>query len=262
MSQSPTADRDLVALPRTAVLLLWSAAYLRGDLGPDDAAELAYGADRSRPAPGGEDLFDWMTSLRRLPLAAPRLVLPQPGRIAGLVGPPPAIASALQAEQAVVVTAAGIADHTLVPALIPEDDPHGRGARVRWERYAAPLGASLAPPASSGTARTELLTALRRAADSSIDLDLVPDEPVELARVPADWTVTGLPHHLAGREAHLLVLAARTLLLARSELAEGSPQTVQLAEAQRRRELLAELQDAARQALVEAVERVIHHEAG
>ena len=26
------ADRDLVALPRTAVLLLWSAAYLRGDL--------------------------------------------------------------------------------------------------------------------------------------------------------------------------------------------------------------------------------------
>lgn len=88
MSQSPTADRDLVALPRTAVLLLWSAAYLRGDLGPDDAAELAYGADRSRPAPGGEDLFDWMTSLRRLPLAAPRLVLPQPGRIAGLVGPP------------------------------------------------------------------------------------------------------------------------------------------------------------------------------
>lgn len=144
MSQSPTADRDLVALPRTAVLLLWSAAYLRGDLGPDDAAELAYGADRSRPAPGGEDLFDWMTSLRRLPLAAPRLVLPQPGRIAGLVGPPPAIAAALQAEQAVVVTAAGIADHTLVPALIPEDDPHGRGARVRW---------SATPPRSAPPSR-------------------------------------------------------------------------------------------------------------
>src|SRR5699024_3677367 len=37
------AGRDLVALPRAAVLMLWTAAYLRGDLGPDDASQMSYG---------------------------------------------------------------------------------------------------------------------------------------------------------------------------------------------------------------------------
>src|SRR5699024_5888316 len=97
------AGRDLVALPRAAVLMLWSAAYLRGDLGPDDAAQMSYGVGRSGPSGEGEDLFEWMTGLRRLPLAQLRLVLPVPGRLAGLVGPPAAIGPALEAEQAIVV---------------------------------------------------------------------------------------------------------------------------------------------------------------
>src|SRR5690606_17153510 len=109
------AGRELVHLPRAAVLMLWTAAYLRGDMGPDDAAQLSHGVGRSGPSGHGEDLFTWMTSLRRLPLAQLRLVLPVPGRLAGLVGPPTAIGQALEAEQAIVVTAAGIADHTLVP---------------------------------------------------------------------------------------------------------------------------------------------------
>src|SRR5699024_3078153 len=54
------AGRDLVALPRAAVLMLWSAAYLRGDLGPDDAAQMSYGVGRSGPSGEGEDLFEWM----------------------------------------------------------------------------------------------------------------------------------------------------------------------------------------------------------
>lgn len=250
------AGRDLVALPRAAVLMLWSAAYLRGDVGPDDASQLSFGVGRSGPSGQGEDLFGWMTSLRRLPLAQLRLVLPAPGRLAGLVGPPEAIVPALEAEQAIVVTAAGIADHTLVPVITPIEHEGRPAHAVSWLRVPAPLGRHVAP-AGSGHARQELLQALRRAAEGSVELDLVPDEPVEPARIPPTWISTALPRHVDVSSAHLLVLAARTLLLTRSEIDEGHGHTVHLAEALARRGLLDELHDVARGALVEAVERIV-----
>src|SRR5699024_308432 len=256
------AGRDLVALPRAAVLMLWTAAYLRGDLGPDDAAQMSYGVGRSGPSGQGEDLFTWMTSLRRLPLAQLRLVLPVPGRIAGLVGPPAAIGPALEAEQAIVVTAAGIADHTLIPVLTPVEHERRAVTAVTWQQVPAPVGAQVAPTASSGSAREELLHALRRTAGGSVDLDLVPEEPVEPARIPQGWISTALPRHLEPSAAHLLVLAARTLLLTRAEIEEGHGHTVHLAEALTRRGLLDELHDAARSALVETVERLVAAETG
>ncbi|MGO1258713.1 MAG: hypothetical protein ACTMII_07165, partial [Brachybacterium sp.] len=181
------AGRDLVALPRAAVLMLWVSAYLRGDMGPDDAAQMSYGVGRSGPSGEGEDLFSWMTGLRRLPLAQLRLVLPVPGRLAGLVGPPSAIPLALAAEQAIVVTAAGIADHTLIPVLSSVEHEGGPVSAVSWARAAAPVGAQVPPAATSGSARQDLLQALQRAANGSVELDLVPDEPVEPARIPPGW---------------------------------------------------------------------------
>lgn len=256
------AGRELVALPRAAVLMLWTATYLRGDLGPDDAAQMSYGVGRSGPSGQGEDLFEWMSGLRRLPLAQLRLVLPVPGRLAGLVGPPAAIGPALEAEQALVVTAAGIADHTLIP-LLTDIEVEGRPvSAVTWLKVPAPLGAQVPPTASSGSAREGLLLALRRAAGGSIELDLVPDEPVEPARIPPSWISTALPLHLDPSAAHLLVLAARTLLLTRSEIDDGHGHTVGLAEALARRGLLDELQEAARDALVETIERIVAAETG
>lgn len=251
------AGRDLVALPRAAVLMLFTAAYLRGDMGPDDAAQMSYGVGRSGPSGQGEDLFGWMTSLRRLPLLQLRLVLPAPGRLAGLVGPPAVIGPALEAEQAVVVTAAGIAEHTLVPVITPAEHEGRPVNAVTWRRESAPVGAQVPPPASSGSAREELLHALRRAAEGSVELDLVPEEPIEPARIPPAWISTALPRHVATSDAHLLVLAARTLLLTRAEIEEGHGHTVHLAEALTRRGLLDELHDAARTALIEAVERMV-----
>jgi len=256
------AGRDLVALPRAAVLLLWTAAYLRGDLGPDDAARMSHGVGRSGPSGEGTDLFDWMTALRRLPLAQLRLVLPAPGRLAGLVGPPAALPPALEAEQAIVVTAAGIADHTLVPVLAAAEFEGREATAVTWARFDAPLGAQVPPAPRSGSAREELLRALRRTAEGSVDLDLVPEEPVEQARIPATWISTALPRHVEASAAHLLVLAARTLLLTRAEIEEGHGHTVDLSEALARRGLLDELHEAARSALVEAVERIVADELG
>ena len=258
----PAAGRDLVALPRAAVLMLWSSVYLRGDLGPDDASAMSLGVGRTGPGSGGEDLFDWMTQLRKLPLAQLRLVLPAPGRIAGLVGPPAAVGPALEAEQAVVVTAAGLADHTLVPRLTPEVHEGRRIRAVAWERFPAPVGSQVPPAASSGTAREELLHALRRAAAGSVDLDLVPEEPVEPSRIPPSWIATALPAHLEASAAHLLVLAARTMVLTRSEIDEGHGHTTDLAGALARRVLLDELHDAARAALIEAVERIVAEATG
>ncbi|NMA77686.1 MAG: hypothetical protein GX960_10605 [Actinomycetales bacterium] len=256
------AGRDLVALPRAAVLMLWTAAYLRGDLGPDDASQMSYGVGRSGASGEGEDLFSWMTGLRRLPLAQLRLVLPAPGRLAGLVGPPAAIGPALEAEQAIVVTAAGIADHTLIPLTAALTSEDRAVTAVAWTRVPAPIGAHVAPSAGSGGAREELLHALRRAAEGSVELDLVPDEPVEPARIPPSWISTALPRHLEASSAHLLVLAARTLLLTRGEIEEGHGHTVHLAEALARRGLLDELHDAARGALVEAVDAIVAAETG
>ena len=256
------AGHELVALPRAAVLMLWSAAYLRGDLGPDDAAQMSYGVGRTGPSGEGEDLFDWMTSLRRLPLVQLRLALPMPGRLAGLVGPPAAIGPALEAEQAIVVTAAGIADHTLIPVITPVRHEERSVSAVTWQKVPAPVGAHLPPTASSGGAREELLHALRRVAGGSADLDLVPEEPVEAARTPPGWVPTALPRHLDPSAAHLLVLASRTLLLTRAEIDEGHGHTVALAEALTRRGLLDELHDAARSALVETLERITAAETG
>ena len=64
------------------------------------------------------------------------------------------------------------------------------------------------------------------------------------------------------RSSARLVLASRTLLLTRSEIDEGHGHTVHLAEALARRGLLDELHDAARAALVEAVERIVAAETG
>src|SRR5699024_9565358 len=83
----------------------------------------------------------------------------------------------------IVVTAAGIADHTLIPVLTPVEHESRAVTAVTWQKVPAPVGAQVAPTASSGSAREELLHALRRTAGGSVDLDLVPEEPVEPARI-------------------------------------------------------------------------------
>lgn len=255
---SPQIPRDLVPLPRAASLLLWAGAYLRGDVGPDDAVSIAHGAGHRRRGAEGEDLFDWMTQLRRLPLAQARLVLPQPGRIAGLIGPPAAITRAVMAEQAIVVTAAGLGEHTLIPEVEELGADGTRGVEVTWSRIPG-TAAQVAPPANSSGAREELLRALRRAADGSTHLDLVPEEPIPQAALPAGWTAAGLPRHVPGPARHLLTLAARTLLLTRTELAAESA-APSLSGASRREQILRELADASREALVDQVTAVVDAE--
>ena len=270
---APFTAGEPLPLPRAASVMLWVGAFLRGDIGPDDAVAAAGGSGHRALSPadtasdagilaadGGSDtgsvpadavdLFSWMVDLRRLDGAALSLVLPVPGRIQGLVPPPAAITAALEAEQAIVVSTRGLAHHTLVPDL--HETP--RGVDVQWRQFPSPPRP--VRPATSGTAREELLRALREAARSSLDLDMVPEEPVAPARIPASWTAAAPPRHVDGPALHLMVLASRVLLLARAELDaldrdrdQGQP-GVMLSE---RRTVLRELADAARAALMETV---------
>lgn len=256
MSRStPPADpRDLLPLPRALALGLWTAAYLRGDCGPDDAVDGARGTGHRHVEHTGLDLYDWMTGVRRLPLLSLRPVLPVPGRLAGLVGPPAAVTSALDEGQALVVTAGGIADMTVVASTETIGSAGAEGQVVRWAAHPAPPGAPMPPPLGSGT-RELLLGDLRRAAASTVDLDLVPEEPIPLAHLPAGWTAVATPPGLDGPHRHLMLLAARTLLLARAELAAhdgpGQASTPHLAALSARTQILRSLEDAAREALVD-----------
>ncbi|WP_106506806.1 hypothetical protein [Brachybacterium timonense] len=248
-------SRELL-LPRAASLMLWAAACHRGDIGPDDAAILALGARRTGMDAAGEDLFDWLTSLRRIPLPRLRLLLPRPGRIAGLVGPPAAITEAISAGQAVLVAAADLADHTLIPhervelGIGPDGEP---GPVVRWHRHPAPLGRSVLP--ADGTGREHLVHALRRAASSSLDWDLVPEEPIEDVRAPHGWAPALLPAYLEPTLVSQLILAARTMILVEDELVAGNPQAVTLAEKDLRRDMLEDMRDAAVAALIDSTDR-------
>lgn len=252
--------RDLLPLPRTVALALWSAAYARGDTAPDDARDRARGLGHRHVEQLGVDLFDWMTRVRSLPIASLRPVLPAPGRIAGLVGPPAANTAAIEAGQALVVTAAGFSEHTLVPVTEVIGSPGAEGIVVRWTEFEAPHRGVPAAGGAAG-ARPALLAALRRAADSTVHLDLVPDEPIAAAYLPDDWTVTTAPTHLEHGQAHLLRLASRTLLLTRAELgaltgplAGRQSGAAGLQEETARIALLRELHDAAREAVVEVAE--------
>ena len=240
-------------LPRAFALALWSAAHVRGASDLEAAVRAAHGTGHRHEDHAGADLRAWIAETSELPGIRVAPLLPRPGRILGLVGPPAAVSAALDAGQALVVSALGHAEHTLVPRTSTIGGPGDEGIVITWERHRAPLGATVAEP-PHGSARPALLAALRRAADSSTHLDLVPDEAIGHERLPADWTTVEIPHDIDPADAHLLVLAARTLALTEAEL-EDDDDARTLHDDARRTAILRELRDAAGDALVEGITR-------
>lgn len=255
-----------LALPLAVSLALHGNTALASGQDPAAAVTAALGSVPGRLVEhAGEPLTDWLARVAALPLAHLRPVLPVPGRIAGLAGGAPTITAALAAGQAIVVTAGGIHEHTLVPEL--EDQGRAadsEGMRIRWRVLlpqtpttpgAPPAWTPTLPPSGASTAgaRTELLAALRRAATGSTQLDLVPEEPLSSAEVPWGWTLTHPPRGLAAPALHLLELASRTLALTDNALA-AEPAGTSLAAQDARSRVLRELHDAARTAVVDTVD--------
>lgn len=253
-----------VPLPRAAGFALWSAEYLCGREAPDDAA----GRIAAHTEQTGADPFELLVSLRDVERPGLRLLLPLPGRLEGLVGPPAANEAALAAEQAVLATSGPLSDHLLVPTVTvhgPDagtvaDDGADRAVRVAWERH--PTAARPVPGGSpEAEARLRLQQVMTAAAGTVQDLGLVPEDFAQVDSLPDDWARTPLPRSVDVPTGDYLLLTAEVLLLARTALADSAEATGDAGAGAwalgKREQVMRELADAARSALTATVDAVL-----
>lgn len=231
----------MTALPLSARLCLWLDAVRSGTAGPDDLAaavrgdaprSLVVGLPGQSPDEGAVELLR-LPALLRGPLS---LALPAPGDLVGLAGPPALNRAALETGEAVLVGDV---------ALLPEDDAR----TVVWRA----VPAARAPYVDERETATALRLALQDVTARLVELDVaawrpeVPDLLLNLRHRPP----LPLPPGVDPRRRETLERAVLCLEIV--DLAGGDDGgAVSAYEAQRRRDALADLDRAARHALVGA----------
>jgi hypothetical protein len=265
-----------VTIPRSALLAAWAGAVAAGRARAADALTAVVGADEphevrhapgftapaSLPLPDPGYLSDLLVLLGAVGERAPvtvRCVLPVPGDVRGVPGPPDLIAAAVGAGEAVVVD--GLpdgADGRSSVALVPEIEEFGPagdvGVLVRWYVHAAePLVGS---PVATSVAEADMAfrLALAEATDDLERLQLSSWRADATAGLRAREDEDGrpLPPTLAPRSLRLLGRAERVLaIIEAAEADHGGAVTGW--EAGRRSAHLAELSRATRAAVVAAV---------
>lgn len=229
--------RVMRSLPMSAVLASWLDACRAGDAGPDELAEAVRGDDPRHLVSGlGEG---GTLDLHELPawLDGPvSLALPVPGDPLGLGGPPELNAAALDAGEAVVASGVG-----LVPTL--------DARTVVWQAYRA----ERVPWVDERETAVGLRTALTEVTRRLVDLDVaswqpeIPDLLMNLRHRPR----LPLPPGYDARRVETVdraVLCLDIVQLAR----EGHGGALSSYEMEQRSSALADLDRAARQALVGA----------
>lgn len=224
-------------LPLSVVLVTWLDAVRAGHVGPDDLADAVRGDDPRHLVVGLPDRE--VLELAQLPAALTgplSLALPASGDPVGLGGPPAFNLAALEAGEAVVAGGIG---------LVPELDAR----TVVWRAHRT----EPAPYVDERESASELRLALVQVTQRLVDLDVaswspeVPDLLVDLRHRPP----LPLPPALDPRRRETVeraVLCLEVVELARRD--ETGPVTA--LELARRREALADLDRAARRALVGA----------
>ncbi|MEV5486209.1 MULTISPECIES: hypothetical protein [Streptomyces] len=177
--------------PRSGRLAAWGNALLAGLISPDDAADRIADDDavhRVEGLPGEEQpvgLTLALGRLRALGAVGLRVALPVPGHPLGLCGPPEFNAAALEAEEAVLASGAGLG---LIPETYEAGPEGGAGPDVHVEVVWRCLPVREAPPAdvpSLGEAERELAEALREATELLSTLDVAGAGPVAQAALAA-----------------------------------------------------------------------------
>ncbi|MFG3119513.1 hypothetical protein ACGF4C_34760 [Streptomyces sp. NPDC048197] len=177
--------------PRSGRLAAWGNALLAGLVSPDEAVHRIAEDDavhRVADLPGEEapvGLTLALGRLRALGAVGLRVALPVPGHPLGLCGPPEFNARALEAEEAVIVTGAGLG---LVPETYEAGPEGGAAPDVHVEVVWRCLPVREAPPAdvpSLGEAERELAEALREATEVLSKLDVAGAGPVAQAALAA-----------------------------------------------------------------------------
>jgi len=224
-------------LPVSVVLATWLDAVRAGHAGPDELADAVSDQDPRHLVVGLPERG--VLELTELPaaLAGPlSLALPAPGDPLGLGGPAPLTVAALDAGQAVIAGPV---------ALVPEVDAR----TVVWRAHRADPAPYVDARESASELRTTLLEVTRRL----VDLDVaawapeVPDLLMNLRHRPALPLPPGIDPRLV-ESLERGVLCLEVVALARAD--EGG--AVSAYEVQQRRAALADLDRAARRALVGA----------
>jgi hypothetical protein len=236
------------ALPLSGRFALWFTAWASGRASLDDARDAIVAGDAAHDVlalpgvTGSQSLILSLPTLRGTGATEAGIALPVPGDLTGLAGPAPFNADVLEAGEGVVLDRVDL-------GLVP----HRAGAGVQWTCQRAVSHRQMPDVAE---ADRMLRQAMLDATAALVDLDVArwrpeaADELVALRR-PADWSIGALPPGtppLVVRLASLAVRCGRIVKLALED--EGGSLTV--AEAARRRDALAPLEQAARRALVAA----------
>jgi hypothetical protein len=247
----------LVDPSRSGRLVAWGNAVLAGVVSPDTAADHVRGADTAHRVGGAVDttLPVLLAGLRSFGVRGLLLVLPVPGDAAGLPGPAPFNARALDVGQAVLTI--GAHPRGFVPSVDPVDPDGPPGTVVRWhaEPVAARVGLDLP---SLAEAERELTETLREVTVALAELDLArwrPQLAEALSEIRSGAGAPGLAPGYPGRAHRVLASAQR--LAAIADLVRTDPAGAAAAGSTATRDaLLRPLATAARRATVAAFNSV------
>ncbi|MBX6387807.1 MAG: hypothetical protein IRZ08_02195 [Frankia sp.] len=170
----------LLPTPRSGVLTGWGNAWLAGLVGFDDLlTRVQQALGTGQHVLGGEPLLLGLGALRSAGAERFRLVLPVPGDISGLPGPPEVNGDALAAGEAVLVIGP---NPPLL--LVPTVEVHGPAVEgglesVHWRVLAA--ARVPAPPTPVRAAEYELSQAIASTTSALLDMDIAAARPEVLA---------------------------------------------------------------------------------
>ncbi len=259
----------MLDLPRSALLAAWGTAFLDGRVPLGAAVRAVTGGDEPHTVDGltdASDLPGLLPALRSAGVRGLRLVLPVPGDVLGLPGPPELNRAALEAGEVVLAEAAtpSVPSGPSLPSggawgIVPQVTEFGSawepGALVRWHVRPA-LPRRVTDVGSVREAERGLREALRTATEELARLDVArwrDDAADRVAAVrdgglPAGTQPAGTPP----RAVQVLATAQRVRAIV--ELAtEDDGAAVTGWEAQRRTEALRGLESVTRRAVVAAV---------
>ena len=232
---------------------------LRGSVSPDDALDAVVGTDTRHTVAGAPDhygevgLILALGSLRSCGATGLALVLPVPGDVAGLPGPPEVNAEAVDAGEAVL--ARGLRSQAPAYALVPAVETSGSSlVQVCWQCHET-LSSRVTALPSLAEADRGLKEALIEATEELARLDIArwrPDLPKTLARLREDLAEPVLPSDYPARAER--VLSSARMVAAIVDLATPDPgAAVSAGSIALRGEVLTRLAAVSRHAVVAAV---------
>lgn len=238
----------------------WLSVWLLGDISVTEVVEHVAGDDEPHMVIDHEGTETSPVSLERVLLqlrdqgaTGAHTVLPVPGDLYGLAGPPAFNAAALEAEEAVVIagTGTGSTGMGMVPRVTPFGPPGDQGHMVEWDLMPAAAERSVD---SVAEADRQLRATLVRSSNALAELDVARWHP-EVADVLTDIrtarAAAPLPHGFSNESQALAAQALRLLAVLDVAFSDDGG-ALDMTEADRRRSALSELATSARHALVAA----------